>query len=105
MTASLRSLPKATRFFWILLAVALLNSAMWMSALHHHDDFSQDNTDCIFCQGVANPAAPLSRIPVAREVHLIAELCPVDQVVSVILADRILAHSPKTGPPAFVSPA
>ena len=88
------------RQLWILLICALLNSGLWMEALHHHEDFSQDNQDCIFCHAAASPAVQQATLTAPSMVRVVVHVCGVYQSVVTKLSSQILLHSPKTGPPA-----
>jgi hypothetical protein len=91
------------RRVWVLLLCVLLNSGLWMDALHHHDDFSRDNPDCLFCQVAASPAVSHS-VGVTPQVFLrLPERLPIRFELHVRTSSRILHHSPKTGPPPLSS--
>jgi hypothetical protein len=89
------------RQLWILLLCVLLNSGLWMDALHHHEDFSRDNPDCIFCQAAASPASSTCFLAAPQVVHRVVEWTLVQFDLAVIHSSRILRHSPKTGPPVL----
>ncbi len=103
--AAARGADRARRFMWILLGCALLNSGLWMDALHHHDDFSRDKADCLFCHVAASPAV-FHPVGAAPQVFLrLPERLPIRFELHVRTSCRILFHSPKTGPPQLPSPA
>jgi hypothetical protein len=91
---------------WIILLVVLVNSGLWMDALHHHSDFSRDNPDCIFCQAAGSPAITVTNLVVPQAYfHIVQQAAPRQFGSRVIRSHRVLLHSPKTGPPspAFLS--
>lgn len=96
---------RVQRRLWILLLCALLNSGLWMGALHHHDDFSRDNADCIFCQAAGSPAVYHTCCPAPQVFHRLPERLPIRFELHALNSSRILFHSPKTGPPSPSFPA
>lgn len=97
----LRSLLRLSRLLWVVLFAALLGSSLWMEALHHHDDFSRDNPDCIFCHaagGVSVVPQAASALTGLAVLAWVVAGTPVEPTFNSVL---VLAHSPKTGPPPF----
>jgi hypothetical protein len=87
------------RRVWVLVLCALLNSGLWMDALHHHDDFSRDNPDCLFCQVAGSPAVFHAAGAAPQVFWRLPERLPIRFELHVRTSCRILFHSPKTGPP------
>jgi len=97
----LRHLPRLSRPFWIALFAVFLSSSLWMGALHHHEDFSRENPDCIFCHAAGGLAVVTPTFHAPAGIVLIARLeaaAPCDGLPSPV---PVLALSPKTGPPSL----
>ncbi|MBU1242624.1 hypothetical protein KKD52_03865 [Myxococcota bacterium] len=100
-SAGLVDLPMH-RQLWIFLLCVLLSSALWMDALHHHDDFSRDKPDCMLCQ-IAGSAA-LEHPPwvnVQQFFQLIILQPPAQPDYTSLISSCVLRNSPKTGPPVL----